>query len=175
MPRLLLMCGPAFSGKTVVSTELARASGCVRISIDDINAERGLPPGGQGLPAEAWEASSREAAQRIRVALEAGHVVVLDDTCCFRFLRDRYRDAADELGASTLLLYLDVPVVELERRRVASRALGDRPEVVDEVFRPHLETFEHPDGDEDVMVFRQADDTIDAFVMRVLERIRLRP
>jgi len=168
------MCGPAFSGKTAVSTAIERELGCVRVSLDDINSERGVSPGGEGLSPEAWEASSCEAVQRIRGALEAGYVVVLDDTCCFRFLRDRYRDAADALGVSTLVLYLDVPVTELERRRAANRERAHRPDVVDEVFLPHLETFEHPDADEDVMVFRPAEETVDAFVMRVLERIRRR-
>lgn len=171
MQHLLLMCGPAFSGKTVISTALAREAECVRISLDEINAERGLPPGGEGLPPEAWEASSLEAARRVREALAEGRDVVLDDTCCFRFLRDRYRAVADGLGLPTLILYLDVPVEELERRRAASRVYGDRPEVVDDVFRPHLETFEPPDADEDVMVFRPADEAVNAFVARVLARI----
>jgi predicted kinase len=172
MQHLLLMCGPAFSGKTVVSTAIQRELGCVRVSLDEVNAERGLPPGGEGLPPEAWEASGRVAADRVRQALTAGHHVVLDDTCCFRFLRDRYRAVADGLGVPTLVLYLDVPVAELERRRAASRAQCDRPDVVDAVFRSHLETFEHPDADEDVTVFRPADETVDAFVARVVERCR---
>ncbi len=171
MRHLLLMCGPAFSGKTVISTAIERELGCVRVSLDEINSERGLPPGGEGLPPEAWEASSRAAVSRVRAALEAGRDVVLDDTCCFRFLRDRYRDAADELGALTLVLYMDVPVAELERRRAANREHPSRPDVDDDVFRPHLETFERPDADEDVMVFRSADDGIDAFVDQVLMRI----
>ena len=171
MQHLLLMCGPAFSGKTVVSTAVEREAGCVRISIDEINAERGLPSGGEGLPAEAWEASSHEAVRRVRTALHAGHDVVLDDTCCFRFLRDRYRAVADDLGVPTLVLYLEVPVAELERRRAANRDRTGRPDVVDAVFQPHLETFEHPDADEDVMVFRPADETADRFAARVRARI----
>jgi len=165
------MCGPAFAGKTVIAAAIERQLGCVRVSLDEINSERGLPPGGEGLPAEAWEASSRVAMDRVRQALTAGRDVVLDDTCCFRFLRDRYRAVADGLGVPTLVLYLDVPVSELERRRAASRVRGDRPAVVDELFQPHLETFEHPDTDEDVMVFRPADETVDRFAARVRARI----
>lgn len=172
MQHLLLMCGPAFSGKTVLSTALEGELSCVRVSLDEINAERGLPSGGEGLPPEAWEASSRVATDRVRQALTAGRDVVLDDTCCFRFLRDRYRAVAVGLGMPTLVLYLEVPVAELERRRAMRRAHEDRADVVDAVFRPHLETFEYPDADEDVMVFRPADETVDAFVVRVVERCR---
>lgn len=171
MPHLLLMCGPAFSGKTVVSNAIERELGCVRVSVDEINAERGLPPGGEGLPPEAWETSSLDASSRVRAALAAGRDVVLDDTCCFRFLRDRYRSVAGDLGVPTLVLYLDVPVADLERRRAATREAHDRSDVVDEVFRPHLETFEHPDADEDVLVFRPADESVDGYVARVAERI----
>ncbi len=121
MQHLLLMCGPAFSGKAVVSKAIERQLGCVRVSLDEINSERGLPSGGEGLPPEAWEASSRGAVRRVRAALQAGRDVVLDDTCCFRFLRDRYRAVADDLGVPTLVLYLEVPVAELERRRAANR------------------------------------------------------
>jgi predicted kinase len=48
MKRLFIMCGIAFSGKTTVAKQLVQAVGCAYVSLDDINAERGLH-GGEGI------------------------------------------------------------------------------------------------------------------------------
>ncbi|MGZ6097454.1 MAG: isopentenyl transferase family protein, partial [Myxococcaceae bacterium] len=52
-PPLLLLCGPAFSGKSTLAGHLARHWSFEVVSLDAINARRGLR-GGEGVPDEEW-------------------------------------------------------------------------------------------------------------------------
>jgi predicted kinase len=52
--RLFIMGGTAFSGKTTLAKELVSELGCAHISLDEINAERGMF-GGEGILAQEWE------------------------------------------------------------------------------------------------------------------------
>ena len=48
---LYLLCGLAFSGKTTLTAALSRHLGAAVVSLDAINASRGLQ-GGMGIPVE---------------------------------------------------------------------------------------------------------------------------
>lgn len=163
------MCGPAFSGKTTLAVAIVRARGYERIALDEINAERGLPPGGEGLPVEEWERTSAEAVRRLHAAMGRGAGVVLDDTCCYRFLRDRYRAVARTHGYRPTVVFLDVPERVLLERLAANRVARERPDVRDEIMAAHLASFEIPEADEEVLVFR-AGDPISAWIERQLPR-----
>jgi predicted kinase len=105
--RLLLLCGPAFSGKTTLAYAL-EARGWVRISLDDILRSRGLQPGA-GVPERAWQDASFAACLLITSAAQRGLDVVVDDTLGFRSLRDRYRDVGAGAGMSVLLASFEWP------------------------------------------------------------------
>jgi len=55
---LTLMCGLSFAGKSTFARLLAEELGAQVISLDLINAERGLY-GGQGIPLEEWAATAQ--------------------------------------------------------------------------------------------------------------------
>src|SRR5688572_3242756 len=98
MTRLLGMCGLSFAGKTTLAREIVRLVGAEYISLDDINEERGLY-GGDGISRHEWEKTSFIAVERMAPVLEAGRDVLLDETLCFRWLRDRYVVVAGRCGA----------------------------------------------------------------------------
>lgn len=75
---LALMCGLSFAGKSTLARQLGEALPADVISLDDINAERGLD-GGQGIPLEAWAETNRIAQVRATEALREGRNVVVDD------------------------------------------------------------------------------------------------
>jgi predicted kinase len=54
MKTLYLMCGLSFSGKTTLARKIVERLQCAYISLDDINAERGLW-GGDGISVGEWE------------------------------------------------------------------------------------------------------------------------
>lgn len=144
--RLLLLCAPAFAGKTSLSRALG-ARGWLRISTDDILRARGLEPG-QGLPPERWEEASQAACAAIEAAARRERDVVFDDTLCFRFLRDRYREAGARAKMVTTLVVLQVSFEELRARVRANRRLPVRHDIDDGVLETHLATFEWPSAEE---------------------------
>ena len=161
---LHLMCGLAFSGKTTLAAALSRHLGAAVVCLDEINASRGLQ-GGEGIPVEEWARSHEEALRQAEDFLAAGRSVIVDDTNCFRFLRDDYRAVAERHGVRTTVIYLGAPLgVALERRRENDRTQA-RASVTEPVFLDLVEKFEMPAADENVLVF-PFDEVPDAWVAR---------
>ncbi len=161
--RLFLLCGLAFSGKTTLARAIARRLPLAYLSLDEINTERGLRPGGEGLPGEAWEGSHAVAEARLAAALESGRSAILDDTGCFRWLRDRYRELARRHGCHTVVIFVDTPVEELRARITNNARTSNRSSITDEVFTRHVAEFEPPGPDEDTVIFTPSDD-IEAWI-----------
>ena len=100
---LYLLCGMSFAGKSTLAAAIAEHAHATIVSLDDINEARGLA-GGLGIPDHEWARSHRVALQRAAEELARGHSVVIDDTNCFRFLRDDYRALAGRLGVRAVVL-----------------------------------------------------------------------
>lgn len=165
--RFFLLCGLAFSGKTTLARAIARRLSFAYVGLDEINAERGLPPGGEGLPAEEWERSHAFAETRLTAAFASGHGAVLDDTGCFRWLRDRYRQLATRSGLDTTVVFVDAPL-ELIRSRIAENTRAPRRDpITDEVFARHVAEFEPPQPDEQFVRFTPPDE-IEHWIMAKL-------
>lgn len=161
-PVLFLLCGLSFSGKSTLARALARRDVRV-ISYDALNRERGLPFGGEGLPVEEWERTAALARDRFRELALDRTPVAIDDTNCFRWLRDRWRALAEELGYQVMVLHLPTPPEEIERRRAVA---ADRPPIRAEVFRAHAATFEPPVEGERAVAPGEGEDA-EAFASRV--------
>ena len=108
MSILILLCGRPFSGKSSLAARLAADRGAATISFDAINLERGLH-GGEGLPVAEWAATLEIAKERTAALLARHPLVVVDDTLCFRWMRDAFRDLARGADARAVLVYLDPP------------------------------------------------------------------
>lgn len=152
MARLFAMCGLAFSGKTTLARALARLAGAEYVGLDDINEERGLR-GGEGIPAEEWDRTSHIAIERIGTLLDAGRDVVLDDTLCFRWLRERYAAVADRHAARFVLLYVATPLPEIYRAMARNDTVPRRNPIRPEVFEEHARSFEPPAEEERPVVY----------------------
>jgi predicted kinase len=157
---LFLMCGIAFSGKTVFSAKLAQVSSCVRISLDDINAKRGLNPCAW-LPPEEWTKTYDEALSRMKAEMEKKSTIVVDDSFCLRLLRDRFKSAADRFDYTTIVIFMDVSVTAA-RRRIAENRIGN--DISDSFFNDHIREFERPHPDENVLTFKSEAGNMDEFV-----------
>ena len=60
--------------------------------------------------------------------------IVLDDTNCFRWLRDRYRNVSHENGYIAELVYLDVPLQDVQARIVHNSMTTSRCSIESDVF-----------------------------------------
>jgi predicted kinase len=147
--QLALMCGPAFSGKTTLAQALS-TRGFVRLSPDDILRSRGLEPG-DGLPDECWGQALADVCTRIGQLARTGASGVVDDTACYRWLRDRYRRVAAGCGLRPVLIVLRIDPSEVLRRVAANARNALREGIRDTVLRDHLDRFEWPGPDEDAL------------------------
>lgn len=138
MARLILMCGPAFSGKTTLARKIVDTIGCAYVSLDEILGGRGIAAGFD-VPEGTWAEAHRQAKAEVRRLLARGETVLVDDTNCFRFLRDGFREEADRAGAATVVVSVRTPVDENLRRA---------PESVREALTDQVRDFEWPEADE---------------------------
>ncbi len=141
------MCGLAFSGKSTLARALAAELAIERISLDEINHERGLH-GGQGMTVAQWEETSAIAMDRLRTTLKAAQSAVVDDTFSHTFLRARCRAVATDCGADFKVLFVDTPIEVIRARRAKNNATPIRHHINDDVFEHHCRTFEFPTPDE---------------------------
>ena len=86
--------------------------------------------------------------------------IVLDDTSCFRWLRDRYRDSALKNGYVTELVYLEVSLslAEVEARMEWNGISGSRHLIDANVFEENIRSFEAPQPDEAGTVLHNPED-----------------
>jgi len=153
MQRLFLMCGLSFAGKSTLAAAMARHLACPVISLDALNAERGLGFGGDGIPVEEWEKTHRLATERMNALMIACGDVILDDTNCFRWLRDRYRELAATNGYGTVVVYCLLPLEQLRERMRLNAQTKERGAIKDEIFDELLRGFEPPSEDEPRLTF----------------------
>lgn len=166
------MCGLSFSGKSTFAELLAAELDAVLVSLDAINAERGLY-GGQGIPIEEW-ARTNEIAQRNALgALQSGRAVVVDDTGSSRFVRDGWRKVAEDAHASFCIVWVQIDPARQRQRLLANRAAGLRHDVTDEVMDAHVADFDAPTREDPLVI--DADDTRSPTVVaEIAEHLRQR-
>lgn len=137
------MCGLAFAGKSTLARQLCAALPAELISLDDINAERGLD-GGQGIPLEAWAETNRLAHERAADALRQGRNVVVDDSGSPRFIRDQWREVAASAHAAFAIVWVQIDPTRQRTRVDANRSAHRRRDITDHVLEAHTVHFEAP-------------------------------
>ena len=148
---LVVLCGPPYSGKSTLAAALA-ARGAAVVSLDQILRADGLAPE-KGLPVECWHYAFDVATEQVRATFDRSAVVVVDDTACYAFLRAHWRDVAAEAGHPMSLVVLHAPTELVLQRRAANQRTPHRPHVVDDVFEPHMATFDWPGKEESPLLF----------------------
>lgn len=139
---LIIVCGLPGSGKTTTAKKVAEKRGGVRLSPDEWMTALGV---------NLWDSELRARIEALQWSigqdlLRVGATVIVEWGTWGREERDALRTRASELGASTELIYLDVPADELWRR-IQERETEDPP-----IERSDLDgwfhVFQAPDADE---------------------------
>lgn len=103
----------------------------------------------QGIPDGEWVKTVAVARAEVRaLLLRSSERVVVDDTFCFRFLRDDFARLARDASRDSRLLVLRTPEEEIRRPITSSARRSDRPGILPAVLERHLATFEWPGDDE---------------------------
>ena len=147
---LYILCGLPFAGKTTLAKALVRTLNLSRVSIDDINNERGIWDDEKGLSPEEWTDVYNEAYRRTDALLSQGKSVVDDNANFTREQRDHLRAIATNYHVPTTVIYVTTSLVEVRRRWQENRQTKVRGDVRDEDFAQVVDSFEAPTNDEHV-------------------------
>jgi predicted kinase len=150
-PRLYIVLGIPFSGKSTVVRELVRQRGCRAIEIDAINTARGVGIAGASITPEDWGISFASARAQLDDALAAGASVAYDGHVWSRAQRDDFRALASAAGADITFIYLDVSESVARERWHANRQIAHRHDVPDNLFTQAVGLMEPPGERESVM------------------------
>src|SRR5262249_22952297 len=110
MPKLILVCGTSFAGKSTVARLIAERFGYSEVDVDETKAALfGASVDDHALDRANWERIYRETDCRIANHLAAGRSVI-DASRNFRNAeRQHARDICRELGAGLLTIHVDTP------------------------------------------------------------------
>lgn len=146
MSRVVFMCGPAGSGKSVVARGLESA-GMVRLSFDQEAWARGhrrMP-----VPDEVHREIDQHLRRRLLQLLTEGHDVVLDFSFWSRRMRDDWRDLLRPLGIIPEVVYLATDrATALARVRARAAGDGDDFRLDDDLAAHYFDHFEPPTEEE---------------------------
>lgn len=160
MPNIFIMSGLPFSGKSTLSKQIAMSLGIPRISFDEtwvqVEQEHGSVPGSDDI--ERWKYINRMCEDNARKFLSEGTSVVYDNLGSNLGQRDKIRKLANEEGATSKVIYVDIDKEEVIRRREANLELKERAQVSDQNFDRALATFEPPEKGEDALVYTSTQD-----------------
>ncbi|MHA7985037.1 AAA family ATPase [Rathayibacter sp. CAU 1779] len=150
MSRVVMMCGPAGSGKSTVARQL-EADGMTRLSFDQEAWRRGIRV--MPLPADVHAEIERELRDRLLVLAAAGVDVVLDFSFWSRRARDDYRELLRPTGIVPETIYLATPrSVALQRVRERNHDHPDDYALSPSLAAEYYDHFEPPTADEGPLV-----------------------
>ena len=163
--QVVLLCGPSFSGKSTLASHLVQRLASHYISLDEINAERGLH-GGFSIPPAEWQRTHHLAVAALERALAAGSSAVVDDTNCYRFLRDAYRSTASRFAALVVTVVIRIPPLQLLPRVTLNHEESVRRGVSGPQLEHQIATFEWPAPDEAPCLYYSPEEPAHAWVTR---------
>ncbi len=89
--------------------------------------------------------------------------IVLDDTSCFRWLRDQWRNFVEQYGYQTTIVFLDIPLAEIRKRMEKNEKTQARHSVRQDIVEEMAKTFEPPQEDESIIRY-YAKQSIDEWI-----------
>jgi len=150
-PRISMLCGLAFAGKTTLAKALAQRLNLPRVSIDEINTMRGVGLNNAWITPEDWQITYEESYRQLTHHLSAGRSVIFDTGNFTRGERDHVRAIAARHGANALIIHVTTPAQLVRARWQRNRLTRERNDIRDDYFAQGLAMFEPPAADEQAL------------------------
>jgi predicted kinase len=150
MPKLYLMCGLPFSGKTYAGRKIADIIEGKFLSYDEIWKELFDQTGKD----TSWEELTAIIQGRIQDYLLQGENVVYDTLNDTVGNRNQLRDIAQSCGAPTFIVYMDTPMEIISARQKENEQSNQRHTVLEEKFKEAKERFEKPANERNIIVIK---------------------
>lgn len=141
--RLILCCGLPGSGKTTIARQLEQKTGAVRLNTDEWVAALGV----DFFDYDFRNRLQSRLSEHGITLLKLGQSIILEDVLWRRDERDKHREVARKLGATTEIHYFDSPFDALWRRLERRNAIGahDTVPITKELLRESWRNFQRPD------------------------------
>ena len=148
---LWILCGLPYSGKTYLSKKIIENTAVTYISIDNILEELGFDWDTGSLPDEVgWKKVFDISYERTKDVLKSNLNVLYDSTNHTKSSRDVLRKVAEEIGAETEVIFVDVPVEVVWKRWEENTIQKSRSVVAKELVEQTIQSFEKPISEENV-------------------------
>ena len=150
-PKLYIVTGLPYAGKTVLSRELVRRFGFGYASVD---AE--IDKGSYDITKMVqhdWDDVYTRAFDKLEALLQSGTTTVFDGASLQKSQRQMLREIAVKCGAEPVLIYVNTPYEEITRRRVANMTTRQRGHLEDASMNDALAMFEEPAPDEKPVIY----------------------
>jgi len=166
-PKLYILCGEAFSGKSTLSKKIAEHFGAKIVGRDEIYFAMERILALENTPDEdddlLWKNMWPLVLQGVKNQLLLGNSVVIDDNCLYVKERDELRTVAKEVGVESILVFLDIPMEILKERKEQNKISKTRHDVPSAWFAEDSLFFERPTKVENPIIYK-SDTSFDDFV-----------
>ena len=149
MPTLIAMCGLPFAGKSVLAGALSRELRIRLLSYDfEIYQVHSRRAPANSSPAAKYAFVQGIARREIGAILAGGESLIYDDLLLERNDRRKLAAVAEAHWAELVLVYLDTPLPEIDKRRAANSRTRMRTSVPEDKMRLDITLLEPPEDAE---------------------------
>lgn len=157
-PFLIILCGLPFSGKTTLAQKISEKLACEIVAFDWLWAKEF--PNGNPDPDKIneWKIIRKIAKEKIADLLKHGKSVVYDEVNPRFEHREEFRKIVKDLGLDAKVVFVDVSLAEIKKRKAANILYQERHNVAQENFIKAVSDFEKPEAVEQAIVVNSSDD-----------------
>ncbi|MEY4602333.1 MAG: shikimate kinase [Candidatus Parcubacteria bacterium] len=157
-PKLYILCGEAFSGKSTLSKKVAEHFDAKIVGRDEIYFAMERILALESTPDvdddSLWKNMWPLVLQGAKNHLLLGNSVVIDDNCLYVKERDALRAIANEVGVESILVFLDIPMEILKERKEQNKISKTRHDVPSVWFAEDSLLFERSTEAENPIIYK---------------------
>lgn len=150
-PKLYIVTGLPYAGKSVLSRELIKRFSFGYASVDDELSKGKYDV--TKMSQEDWNDVYSRAFETLEGLLRSGKTSVFDGASLKHSERDLLRDIARECGGEPVLVYVNTSPEETAERRLKNMTTQERAHLKEETVSKALAMFEQPTEDEQPIIY----------------------